>query len=261
MEFFTTLKCLWDSGRNSQSTLTDNRKTIWRGVWDVPRNDFQIIWIIHTRLRLLTNTWNIVIPLISKCVRSRTSQITRFSSQIPICWQAPAVAPPCGSIFQSDRYQFPKWKYPELPVGDRDSKFSINLWTNEWSPKPQFPNIHKTQTSQISIGTDVSGARAGLRAAEDEHCGLMNNVSTAARSEGNYYTILRLNPNPGLGASDACEMVNWQPHFIAAEFISLNSHHTTPVRLNVLLVTGYFGEIFSYWRESMRNISRYKIWF
>ena len=52
-----------------------------------------------------------------------------------------------------------------------------------------------------------------MRAAEDENCGLMDNVSTAARSEaavqGNYYTILlRLNPNPGPGASDACEMVN-----------------------------------------------------
>ena len=60
----------------------------------------------------------------------------------------------------------------------------------------------------------------------------MDNVSTAARSEAaeSYYTILRLNPNPGLGASDACEMVNWQPrtHFIAAEFISLNIiQHTT----------------------------------
>ncbi len=51
-----------------------------------------------------------------------------------------------------------------------------------------------------------------MRAAEDENCGLMDNVSTAARSEaveGNYYTILlRLNPNPGPGASDACQMVN-----------------------------------------------------
>ena len=53
-------------------------------------------------------------------------------------------------------------------------------------------------------------------------------------------------------------------HFIAAEFISLNIiQHTAPGQsANVLLVTGYyFGEIFSYWRESMRNISRYKIWF
>ena len=49
-----------------------------------------------------------------------------------------------------------------------------------------------------------------MRAAEDENCGLMDNVSTAARSEaaGSYYTILRLNPNPGRGASDASQMEN-----------------------------------------------------
>ena len=88
-----------------------------------------------------------------------------------------------------------------VPMSDHPSlNFQIFI-------KPKHPKL----ASEPVLARPGQG-QAGVRAAEDENCGLMDNVSTAARSEavqGNYYTILlRLNPNPGPGASDACEMVN-----------------------------------------------------
>ena len=74
-------------------------------------------------------------------------------------------------------------------------------------PSLNFQIFIKPKHPKLASGPVLARQAAG--AVEDEHCGLMDNaVSTAAGSDaaGNYYTILRLNPDPG--PSDASQMVN-----------------------------------------------------